>query len=191
MAWNPNIPQPTDQLSDSQADLLGNFQALDPLVVAFENYVKLTIQGAAPATAANQLALYTKDGGGGIPHLFLREQSSGSEIDLSLKDITPTAGYLYLTQNLLLKWGVTATAPNNNAKTTYPFNAGPPAFLAAAAPTFLFVIPTRGSNVSTPTASVIWDVSGGSTNDNTQFTVYSTGVTSDIRVNWIALGRPA
>lgn len=29
MPYNPNIPQPTDILSDSQGDLLGNFQALD------------------------------------------------------------------------------------------------------------------------------------------------------------------
>src|ERR1700679_3548079 len=38
MAYDPNIPQPTDQLSQSQMDILANFQALDPVVNGVINF---------------------------------------------------------------------------------------------------------------------------------------------------------
>lgn len=66
MPFNPNIPQPSDLLSDSQGDLLGNMSQLDTSFgvdhFAFSNltsnngfHQKVTLPGnlAAPAPAAN------------------------------------------------------------------------------------------------------------------------------------------
>lgn len=73
MAYNPNIPQPTDLLSQSQQDILNNFQALQTLVdvnhVDFASadqgkhkWVTFPSQGAIPPAGAGftgtELGLY-------------------------------------------------------------------------------------------------------------------------------------
>jgi hypothetical protein len=56
MAYQQNIPQPTDIKSKSQADILGNFQAL----VSFGNgYADLPVQIVAPSFAAGNDGVYT------------------------------------------------------------------------------------------------------------------------------------
>jgi hypothetical protein len=69
MAYNNNIPQATDQLSQSQADLLANFQAIQVLVdinhVDFASsdqgkhkWVTWPVQGSAPSFLSGEVGAY-------------------------------------------------------------------------------------------------------------------------------------
>jgi hypothetical protein len=132
MAWNPNIPQPTDSLSQSQADILANFQALDPLFNdGVQNWVTLPVQGSAPATAASELALYSKSVSG-TPQLFMRQQSNGTEFDFTSAGAT-TNGWARLPSGIILKWGQAAMPSGGSSAqpsqtVTYPVGASIPVF---------------------------------------------------------------
>lgn len=71
MPYDPNIPMPNDDLSDSQVDLLANFQQLDTSFgidhYTFSNatanngkhnQVTTPVQGSHPATSANEPKFY-------------------------------------------------------------------------------------------------------------------------------------
>jgi hypothetical protein len=85
MAYKANIPQATDLISVSQADLLENFTQLagmvNPVTGVF-GALKMEA-GVAPATLATQIALYCKNNGAGTPSLFYRSINNGTERDLS------------------------------------------------------------------------------------------------------------
>jgi hypothetical protein len=92
MAYNPNIPQPTDIPRNSPADFLANFQAINDFVnvdhVGFNDTqagkhekVHLRKQGTDPTTDANEGALYSKTVGTRIEP-FYRYASSGVIADL-------------------------------------------------------------------------------------------------------------
>lgn len=102
MVYKPNIPQSNDFISQSQQDMIANFGDVHKFYglpslndgdhVPFTEgdddlkgkHKKLTLieQGAAPATGANEMAVYTKDVGGS-PEIFVREESSGDEIQMT------------------------------------------------------------------------------------------------------------
>jgi len=112
MSYNPTIPKPADLLSNSQADLLTNFSLSNNIIgldhVNFDNSLPLiatlgylTIPAdegkhtiihtkminnatAAPATAANEGAIYTKEvSAGGRVEAFYRYPNSGPISQLS------------------------------------------------------------------------------------------------------------
>ena len=69
MAYQNNIPQPTQRLKDSQGDLLANFQALQTFLevnhVTFgsgdegkHKWVSFPTQGSAPSFAGGEEGLY-------------------------------------------------------------------------------------------------------------------------------------
>lgn len=69
MAYNQNIPQPTDQISQSQSQILGNFQALKTLIdidhVDFasgnqgkHNKSTYPVQAMAPAFVAGEVGIF-------------------------------------------------------------------------------------------------------------------------------------
>jgi hypothetical protein len=104
MAFNPNIPQPSDTLSQSQMDILANFQAIAPLFdQGIQPFVILPEQGSAPATAIDEIALYSKDVSG-TPQLFMRQQSNGAEFNFTSSSGGDN-GWSYLPSGLLIKWG--------------------------------------------------------------------------------------
>jgi len=94
MAYLNNIPQPTDILSNSQAQLLENFAQLesqfsidhDSLLAAGATgkHLKLTLpeQAVDPTTAVNEGAVYTKDSGTQT-ELYYREENNGDVIQLT------------------------------------------------------------------------------------------------------------
>lgn len=121
MAWNPNIPQPNDALSQSQADILANFQALDALFNdGVQNWVTLPVQGSAPVTAAAELALYSKSVSG-TPQLFMRQQSNGAEFNFT-SSLQASSGWSRLPSGILLKWG--SSTPTRNTLGTVTYNTG-------------------------------------------------------------------
>ncbi len=121
MAYNNAIPTPTDQLSVSQGQLLGNFAAIQTLVGidhytfntggAFEGKHKQTtfpVLGAGPTTLANEMAIYTKNVSA-VPQLFVRRALNGVEIDLT-SATAATTGETTLPSGIKLKWGTSTTA---------------------------------------------------------------------------------
>jgi len=138
MTYNPNIPQAADIPSQSQGEMLTNFQQLNTVFdvdhVPFNDgtaanrgkhdkstYIEL---GADPATAANEISLYSKDTGGNT-RLFMRQESSGTVIQLSGANPTvATSGSTFLPGGLILKWGVRAT-PSDGSTVTFSGGAFP------------------------------------------------------------------
>lgn len=149
MAYNANIPAPTDQLSQSQADLLGNFQAIQTLIdvnhVDFASadqgkhkWVTFPVQTPSPPIAfgAGELALYS----------FLNPVTSKNELYINkLNQVTVTqipttasilsvtsnpgnnvSGWSYLPSGVLLKWG-NSTA-NGSTAVVFPVAATIPVF---------------------------------------------------------------
>lgn len=120
MPYNQNIPQATDQLKNSQSQILANFQAIKTLIdvnhgtfsaadQGKHKWVTLPQQGAAPATAASEMALYTKSSGG-VPTPFIRQQSNGTEYSLIATNAgTYTLGYTLLPGNIKMLWGRSIT----------------------------------------------------------------------------------
>lgn len=116
MAYSNAIPQATDQLATSQADLLNNFVAIQTLVDvnhytfntggALEGkhrFVQLPRQVAAPATSATEMALYTK-AVAGVTQMFIRPESSGTEVNFTSATKAVT-GEATLPSGIKIKWG--------------------------------------------------------------------------------------
>ena len=142
MAYNANIPQPTDTLNKSQGDLLANFQALQTLIdvnhydFASGNqgkhmFVSMPVQAADPSTAGNEMALYTKLAGSPlVPHMFIRQQTNGAVVDFTGVNFVPvlpwsigSQGSTTLPSGLILKWGSNTTPSSGSiGLLTVPFS---------------------------------------------------------------------
>lgn len=95
MTFNANIPNPNDRFPQSQPDILINFQQIDAIfgnnhvtLTAAEdngkhNFCQFPEQGAAPATAVNEGALYTATGGSGGADLQFRRESNGAVLEMT------------------------------------------------------------------------------------------------------------
>ena len=110
MAYNANIPQATDQLSQSQGQILGNFQALAPLIIGVVDFPD---QSASPPTfPAGDVGLYAQKPNfgiqSGVNELILVNQA-GAKFDISALTITPGNYCCYLPSGVLLKWGNNVT----------------------------------------------------------------------------------
>lgn len=119
MAYQPNIPQATDQLSKSQGDLLGNFQSIQTTFdfdhVDFNaagngshNKVTLPIQAPAPAFILPTLGLYASNFvTTGTNEIFF-SNNAGKQIPFSNSGNIVVAGitinWMYLPSGFLLKW---------------------------------------------------------------------------------------
>ena len=138
MAYNPNIPQPTDQLSISQGDLLGNFQALQTLIdvnhvdfadadMGKHKWVSLPQQAGAPGTTNTELALYTAiSPTSGTPELFIQRPANGAFINFTEAVGAPN-GWTRLPSAILLKWG--SAGANGLTTITFPVAADIPPFI--------------------------------------------------------------
>lgn len=138
MAYNNSIPQPTDIISDSQSDILGNFAAIKTLIdVNHETFgsadegkhkfVQMPIQGSGPTTAATEMALYTKNDAGGTPQLYVRRDTSGDEIEFT-GSTSSQNGWTRLPSGILLKWGRTNPSGVGDSTVTLPTGASIPVF---------------------------------------------------------------
>jgi hypothetical protein len=136
MAYSPDIPQATDQPSQSQPLLLANFQSIDALVnvnhVDFDDanqgmhkFLQMPEQSAAPTTAANVGGLYTKEINS-TTQLFYREESNGTQYQITGGATAASAdGQVYLQGGLIMKWGVRSiTTPSTTVTfaTAFPTN---------------------------------------------------------------------
>ena len=116
MAYNQNIPQPADQLKNSQPQLLANFQEVNTLIdvnhVGFNladsgkhKFLQMPRQGGAPTTAATDLGLFAFLGANsGVSELNLRRQADGAVIPFT-EGLLATPGWTILPCGLVIKWG--------------------------------------------------------------------------------------
>lgn len=153
MAYNQNIPQPGDQLSQSQADLLANFQALQTLIdVNHEDFasadqgkhkwVTLTQQSAIPPTGsafgASEIGLYNAvNSVTSKNELYVKKvnqvttvqiPATASILSTSSAPIAGSNGWTYLPSGLLLKWGTATTGVAGFQTVAFPVAATIPVF---------------------------------------------------------------
>jgi len=116
MPYTTNIPQANDQLSQSQNQILQNFQALAPCVGGI--FVQ---QGAALGTAATELAIYNLNLGG-VPQLYLRKQGGGTQVPFTVISNTGANYTAILPSGIVIKFGTFAMAGVSDANCAYDVN---------------------------------------------------------------------
>lgn len=186
MAFQPNIPLATDQLSQSQLDIQGNFQALDPIFNGINNFLLLPIQGSAPATSGTQVALYSKTGITTNQELFFRRISNGAEIDFT-GSLQATDGWSRLPSGILIKWGTATVTRNALTTVTFPTAGTIPAFAAT------YMVSAVQTFAAGPTLSNLNCFISAGNFTTTNFQVYANAsivpLTGTISVTYYAIGR--
>ncbi len=185
MTFNPNIPQSADIPSQSQGQILTNFQELNTVFdvdhVPFDDatavnrgkhdqstYIEL---GADPATLSDEVAFYSKDSGGNS-RLFMRQESSGTVIQMSGDDPVNAAssGSTFLPGGLIYAWN-RETVSNNTVVTV------------SAVTNIHQVVITIEDGSATPQSRVyVFNITG-----NTYQTKVPTGGSAVIR--WMVVGN--
>lgn len=127
--YTPNIPLAIQPINQTQQAINDNFQCLvnnitpanglitvnhvgtnDPADYGKHKFVQFPVQAAAPATAANEVALYSKTVAA-VPQLFLRRENNGAEINITSATASAT-GETTLPSGIRIKWGITTVARN-------------------------------------------------------------------------------
>lgn len=153
MAYLPNIPQATDQLSISQGNILNNFTILGAIAgnanpssdsinsTAGFNWILLPSQGAIPpagsAFPAGTVALYSATNSTTSKNeLYINKTNqatvtqipvTASSLSITSAPALNTGGWTYLPSGMLLKFG-NGSANGNTAFTFAALNPGSPAF---------------------------------------------------------------
>lgn len=152
MAYLPNIPQSTDQLSISQGNILNNFAILGAIAgnsspssssinnTSGFNWLYLPPQGSIPpsgaAFTAGNIGLYSANSPvTSINELFINKTNQSTVVQVAatgsiLSTVSaPTLnsnGWSYLPSGILIKWG--NSSASGNATINFPTGAGTPAF---------------------------------------------------------------
>lgn len=177
--YTSNIPQPSDDPSQSQDQILQNFQSLNTANsvnhIAYNDadegkhkFLQMPEQGSAPTTAADEGAVYTKVSNS-TTELFWRRESNGTEVQLT--DGTPTAagkGETFLPGGILIQWG-TGTGTSGGSAVS---------FLTSF--TTIYQVVATAQNTSGTSVAVESITNAG-------FTAY-TSVAGPITVRYIAIG---
>ena len=126
MAYNANIPQATDQMSHSQADILENFLEIDSVVAidhsgfgtpneGKHNQVRFPVAAAPAATPVTEVGMYCA-ASGGTNELFINKNASQIPFTKSSKT---AQGWTYLPSGILMQWG-TGTCSNGGTVVNFP-----------------------------------------------------------------------
>lgn len=169
MAYNGNIPQPTDQMSQSQQDLLDNFTEINNFVntdhgpfngATQGQHVKVTLPNAAPPVFPNpntDIGFYNANGvTSTLPEGYVHKHIAGpANIDVPFTEsilgtnASPglTSGWTYLPSGILLKWGTSLAAASST--TNINVNGG-----GSLGPNFTQVFNVQGCQRNTSTTPV-------------------------------------
>ena len=185
MAYQNNIPQPTDRLKDSQGDLLGDFLSI-PILIDVDHYSfghadegrhkKVTLPTPVPAApappfAATQNGLYSLlNATTAKNEVYIHGQKNGattSDIPFTASSLSTTvpaqgqAGWTYLPSGILLRWGTTVLLPANSV---YPVD------LVGLTPAFtnIFTVMVTTSSPGNSSFAKLNAITS-----NTEFAVYS------------------
>lgn len=139
MAYQANIPQSTDLLSQSQSDILGNFQAIQTLIdvnhVDFASgdqgkhkWCSFPVQGGNPGTLATEVAVFSRVSTLTTNNeLCIQHQSNGSVIEMT-SALQNATGWSYLPSGILIKWGAVVAIGSGSQTFSYPTGATIPVF---------------------------------------------------------------
>lgn len=138
MAFLPLIPQPTDQLSASQAQILNNFGILgaiagntNPASASINstsgfNWLYLPAQGATPpagaAFPAGTIGLYTfLNPQTGVNELYVNKASAAQVPATAMRTngVGATNGWTYLPSGLIMAWGTATIGGTGLLTVTY------------------------------------------------------------------------
>jgi hypothetical protein len=184
MTYNNAIPQASDDPSQSQSQILANFQDLDTFLSVNHvdlndgdqgkhKFLQMPEQGSAPSTAASEGAVYTKDDGS-TTQLYYRGESSGTEVPLTGGFLASSNGYTQLQGGILLKWGNASITANGQTVTFDP----------SVAFTNVYAITLVRTSLTAGTQAVAIGI-GSKTATN--FKVFYNG-SGTISINYIAVG---
>lgn len=153
MAFLPNRPQSTDQLSISQGNILNNFQILGAIAgnanvasaslnaTSGFNWIYLPAQGAKPPAAASfpvgDIGLYASlNATTNKNELYINKRNQATTVQIpataSILSVNSapaalSAGWTYLPSGILLKWDANVNC-NGLTTITFPVGANIPAF---------------------------------------------------------------
>jgi len=134
MAYNANIPAASDLISQSQSQILANFQALSPVG---NGYLDMPVKVSAPTFGAGDTGFYNLNNATtstNETYLILNRTAPADApafVAMSASKLSDTAmassgnGWSYLPSGLLIKWGVVAAATASVAITPTVTSGGP------------------------------------------------------------------
>jgi len=140
LAYNANIPQPTDRKNDSQDDLLQNFTALSTFLntnhvdlnaigEGKHKFVEFPKQTSDPAAVTDEVFLFARESTYTANKVVLSyRQDSGADGKIyDIGDGGATAGWSLLPSGLLMKWGFLnwTTAMAQDVQFVIPFANSP------------------------------------------------------------------
>jgi hypothetical protein len=133
MGFTPNIPASGQSLGATRDLIRNNFSTIDTTLAVNHiamnasgqgkhKFLQMPVQGSAPATAASEIGLYSKDDVGGVARLFFRGESNGIEYQMQ-GDVTAAAsGSVMLFGGIIMKWGTAnLTIGSNNVSFSSAF----------------------------------------------------------------------
>lgn len=139
MVYTANIPLSTDNPSQSQGQIQGNFNSINTAfnlnhghfdVVGEEGkhlFMQMPVQASAPTTLVNEGALYTRTSTlTGVTELVYGRQSNGDQIEFT-GSLNAANGWTRLPSGILLKWGTSSA--NGIQVLNYPVGATIPVFV--------------------------------------------------------------
>lgn len=190
MAFNANIPQPTDQLSVSQGDLLANFQALATLLNPNTGSVSFVNQVMPPTFLAGQNGLYALTNAfTSKSELYVNKNNLVGTVGIpatasilgTTAPVNSLSGWTYLPSGILMKWGQEPGPFTAGALTPIIIPSGPtvPPF------TNLFFVMPYVQAVGSGNFTV---VQAGITAANTFRIISGTGIPNTGFVNYLAIG---
>lgn len=134
MAYNQNIPQPSDQLKNSQPQFLANFQEINTALnvnhVGFNvgdegkhKFMQMPEQVAPPVTNASEIALFSFLGtNSGVTELnFKRDSNPLTSIPFT-EGLLATPGWTILPCGLVVKWGSSVLPSSGGPVTSFAWN---------------------------------------------------------------------
>lgn len=149
MSYNADIPQANDDPSQSQGQILSNFQTLNTFLSVNHvplndgdqgkhKFIEFPEQSSDPATAPDEATLYAKeydvDGMGTlVSTLFFRNENNGTITTFGGPSSLAIPGYAYLPGGILMQWNRVSASSGSNV--TFPIAFGNPAFYVNFAPT--------------------------------------------------------
>lgn len=125
MAYNQNIPQPADQLKNSQPQFLANFQEINTYLsvnhVGFNvgdqgkhKFIQFPQQLVDATTSASEYAQYSKQGlYSASTEMVFRTPSDTSITNITEKRYTASDGWWQLPSGIIVKY-IKANIPNTN-----------------------------------------------------------------------------
>ena len=128
-AYNGNIPQATDQISQSQSQLLSNFGSIQSIIdvnhgdfatnVAGQHlYTQMPVQAMKPAVNVGEVGLYNFNTLGS--NQMMLRKSDGTDVPITASN-QAIPGYTYLPTGFLVQWALVTIPGGSNPQTvTFP-----------------------------------------------------------------------